>query len=183
MPIPYFNHNNVLPPHKSSPVNKDDISPYSCTILELCYHFSTSKIRIEILKKFILFRQRMNTFQITDGFQWVDGSFVENIEVSENRDPSDLDVVTFCRGLDPNKISDIHNKFPEFIDFNLSKQNYSVDHYPVDYCYDPDITVELTKYWLQLFTHNRIGIWKGILKLSLNTPNDDNDALNYLNSL
>lgn len=183
MSIPSFDHNNVLPPYKSSPVNRNDTSPYSCTILELCYRFSTSKIRIEILKNFILFRQRMNTFQIINGFQWVDGSFVENIEVSENRDPSDLDVVTFCGGLDHNKINDIRNNFPEFIDFNLSKKNYFIDHYPVDYCSDPDITVEATKYWLQLFTHNRLGIWKGMLKLSLNTPNGDKDALNYLDSL
>ncbi len=42
----------------------------------------------------------------------------------------------------------------------------------------------MTKYWIQLFSHNRAGVWKGMIELPLyNTLDSDNEALNFLNSL
>ncbi len=183
MPIPNFDHNNVLPPHLGNPTDRTHLSPYPCSILELCHRFSTSNNRVQILKNYILFRQRMNALGIIYGFQWLDGSFLENIEVSEGRPPRDLDVVTFFGGLSIADQTNIRANFPEFANPSLAKNNFSLDHYPVDYSYNPDVTVEQTRYWLQLFTHNRVGVWKGILRLSLNTPIDDQHALDYLNSI
>ncbi|MEO6633181.1 MAG: hypothetical protein ABIN13_15705 [Mucilaginibacter sp.] len=182
-PIPNFNHNHVIPPHLGNPVNSSDLSPYTCTILEFCYHFAISKKRIEILKGYLTFRQRMASIGITQGFQWLDGSFLENIEVSETRDPNDLDLVTFYNGTSSPDITDIKLLFPEFSSPSLSKANYKLDHYTVDFTYRPLATIELTRYWIQLFTHNRAGVWKGILHLPLNTGDDDRDALEYLNGL
>ena len=75
MPIPSFDYNNVLPPHLGNPTNSNHLSPYPCTILELCHQFSTSKERILILKNFVTFRQRMTAEGIINGFQWLDGSW------------------------------------------------------------------------------------------------------------
>ncbi|HFK5553948.1 TPA: hypothetical protein ACGZ9Q_002006 [Elizabethkingia anophelis] len=183
MAIPDFDHNHVLPPHIGSPTNRGHLSPYDCSILELCQKFSTSSIRIEILKKFLTFRSKMNDLGIINGFQWLDGSFIENIEISEDRPPNDLDIVTFFGGITIDEQINIRTNFPEFSDPSLAKRNFQLDHYPVDYCYTPDATVEMTRYWIQLFTHNRSGVWKGILKLPLNTPDEDHNALNYLKSL
>lgn len=183
MPIPNFDHNHVLPPHLGNPTDRSHLSPYPCSILELCHRFSTSNNRVQILKSFILFRQRMNTLGIIYGFQWLDGSFLENIEISEGRPPRDLDVVTFFGGLSISEQTNIRASFPEFAHPGLAKRNFFLDHYPVDYSFNPDVTVEQTRYWLQLFTHNRVGVWKGILRLSLNTPIDDQHALDYLNSM
>lgn len=183
MPISDFDHNNVLPPHLGNPTRRIDLSPYDCSILELCHKFSSSPARIEILKKFIWFRGRMNTLGIVNGFQWLDGSFLENIEILESRAPRDLDVVTFFGGLTSADQTKIIGNFPEFSSPKLAKDNFQLDHYAVDYCHSPDVTVEMTRYWIQLFTHNRNGIWKGILKLPLNTPTDDLKALSYLESL
>lgn len=180
MPIPAFDHNNVLPPHLGNPTDRLHLSPYACDILELCKHYGNSAHRIAILKGFLAFRLELNRFNVVDGFQWIDGSFTENIEVSESRPPKDIDVVTFYGRIDVNTIL---TSFPEFSDPVLSKSKYLVDHYPVDYMYRPDVTVEQTRYWLQLFSHNRLGIWKGILRLSLNTPVEDMNALDYLNAL
>lgn len=182
-PIPDFDHNNVLPPHLGSPAQLFDSSPYKCTILELCQQFATSKERIEILKGFIAFRKTMNEIGILHGFQWLDGSFLENIEISESRAPNDLDLVTFYSGSSMTNEIDIRNTFPEFGNPELSKTNFKLDHYPFDYTHDPNFTVEYTRYWLQLFTHKRNGIWKGILQIPINTPNDDEDAMVYLNNL
>ena len=41
----------------------------------------------------------------------------------------------------------------------------------------------MTRYWIQLFTHNRLGVWKGILRLELNTAEIDQEALTYLNNI
>lgn len=182
-PIPDFNHNFVLPPHLGNPVDRSHLSPYPCSIIELCHKYSFSPERINILRNYVLFRQRMNTMGIIYGFQWLNGSFLEDIENSEGRAPHDLDLVTFCGGLSPNDMANIASNFPEFIYANLSRTKYSLDHYPIDYAYKPEVTVEQTRYWLQLFTHNRKSIWKGILRLPLNTSIDDQHALDYLNSI
>lgn len=183
MPIPNFDHNNVLPPHLGNPAHPGDLSPYPCSILELCHKFSTSPERIIILKGLIDFRQRMPGYGIIYGFQWLDGSFLENIEASENRSPRDLDLVTFYSGLSPINIASISATFPEFVSRALSKATYKLDHFGVDMSFRPDVTVENTRYWIQLFTHNRNSVWKGILRLSLNTPIDDQHAIDYLNTL
>jgi hypothetical protein len=182
MPIPDFDHNHVLPPHLGNPTDRSHLSPYPCTILELCHKFSTSPNRIQILKNFVTFRQRMTALGIIYGFQWLDGSFMENIEASEKRAPRDLDVVTFFTNLSGADQANIIANFPEFANPTLSKNNFLLDHYAVDYAFSPEVTVEQTRYWLQLFTHNRVGVWKGILRLPLNTSVDDQHALNYLNA-
>lgn len=183
MPIPNFDHNNVLPPHLGNPTDKTHLSPYNCTILELCHKFCTSQQRIQILKNLIIFRQKLTTFGVIYGFQWLDGSFVENIEVSETRHPNDLDLITFYGGLSISEQHNIRINLPEFFNPVMAKSSFLLDHYPLDYGFKPEVTVELTRYWVQLFTHNRLGIWKGILRLPLNTPIDDQYALDFLNSI
>lgn len=120
---------------------------------------------------------------IIDGFQWLDGSFIENIEITENRPPRDLDLVTFYGGLTIEEQQVKRGEFTEFFNPSLAKKNYKLDHYAVDYSYRPEFTIEMTRYWIQLFTHNRLGIWKGILKLEVNTVEIDQEALTYLNNI
>lgn len=184
MPIPDFDHNNVLPPHLGNPTVVGDLSPYCATTLELVQKYSTSNARIKILRNFISFRERMAAHNIINGFQWLDGSFLQNIEQSDGRPPNDLDLVTFYKGLSLSDQKEILEGFQEFIYSDLSKSNYMLDHYGVDYAFDPDVTVEQTRYWLQLFSHRRVDmVWKGMVRIELNTPDIDTEALEYLNSI
>lgn len=183
MAIPSYDHNFHLPPHLGDPTKFVQVSPYPCTTLEFCMHFATSKERIEILKNFLTFRQRMKVEGIVTGFQWLNGSFTSDIETIESRPPNDLDLVTFFdgRGIDS---SVIVSNFNEFVSFRASKAVYKLDHYPVNFTYDPYVTVGQTTYWIQLFSHSKPHqIWKGILEVKIDTPNDDNLASDYLNSL
>jgi len=180
--IPKFDHNNVIPPHLGNPTKREDLSPYQCTTLELCQTFGTTKERVVILKGLLEFRKKMSDFGIVQGFQWLDGSFTEDIEKSEKRPPNDLDLVTFFGGLSINDQKHIKANFLEFTNATVAKGSYKLDHYPVDYSYSPDVTVEMTRYWIQLFTHNRLGVWKGILRLELNTTDIDKLALEHLNA-
>ncbi|HEX9784266.1 MAG TPA: hypothetical protein VGA56_16255 [Opitutaceae bacterium] len=40
----------------------------------------------------------------------------------------------------------------------------------------PILTVEWTRSWTGLFSHRRDGIWKGMLRIDLNTPAEDTKA-------
>lgn len=181
--IPAFNHNLVLPPHAGDPRQRGDLSPYPCTTLDLIQRFSTSAERIVILRGFLAFRTRLTNAGLLNGYQWLDGSFLEDVEQSESRSPNDLDLLTIYWGYDTAFQSILVQKFPEFADRKLSKQNYCLDHFPVDAGYKPDVTVENTRYWIQLFTHNRNGVWKGMLRINLNTPDEDAAALAFLDTV
>ncbi len=102
--IPHFDHNNVIPPHLGNPASHRQISPYVCGIMEFCEHFSTSKERVAILKGFVNFRIEMSENGIVNGYQWIDGSFTENIEISEKRSPNDINVVSLFKGMSRPKI-------------------------------------------------------------------------------
>lgn len=181
-PIPNFDHNLVLPPHVGDPTEPSELSPYSCTTLEVCERFAGSPERIAILRGFLAFREQLNGYGLTNGFQWLDGSFLEDVEVREGRPPRDLDIVTVYWGYDTGFQEELAVNLPEFMDSGLSKQNYHLDHYPFDAGFRPDFTVDFARYWIQLFSHNRDAVWKGMLQVALNTPEEDELALNYLNT-
>ncbi len=172
-PIPAFDHNLVLPPHLGDPVNRAQLSPYPCTTLDLCQRLGTSPERRAILGRFLDFRERLRTEGLTTGFQWVDGSFVEDIEARDGRSPNDLDVVTVYWGYDDTFQSGLVGRFPEVASPSLSKTNFCLDHYPFDAGFHPELTLDQTRYWILLFSHNRLGVWKGMLKIELNTPAED----------
>jgi hypothetical protein len=172
-PIPEFDHNLVLPPHLGDPTNRSHLSPYPCTTLDLCQRLGTTPERREILSRFLDFRDRLRNEGLKNGFQWLDGSFLEDVETREKRAPNDIDVVTVYWGYDIPFQMRLMTTFPEIANPDLSKINFSVDHYPFDAGYDPTLTLEYTRYWILLFSHNRQGVWKGMLKIELDTPSDD----------
>lgn len=53
----------------------------------LVKRFATSAERIEILLVLIAYRTELRSLGFLDGFQWIDGSFVEQIEITRNRPP------------------------------------------------------------------------------------------------
>ena len=141
--------------------------------MELCQALATTPERRAILGKFLDFRERLRAEGLTNGFQWLDGSFLENIEARESRPPKDLDVITVYWGYDLAFQRQLLANFPEVANPALAKANYFLDHYPFDAGFDPTLTVENTRYWILLFSHTRLGVWKGMLRVELNTPTED----------
>lgn len=182
--IPSFDHNGVLPPYLVNPaLGANLVSPYLTTSLEFCQRFSTSPQRIVILRKFISFRKEMRKFGIS-GFQYLDGSFLEDIENSTlNRPPNDLDLLTFFNPFSPDQETLIFADFADFANRTLCKTNYSLDHMPINLGTNPHDLVEFTRYFIQLFTHNRSNVWKGMLKLDVGKLDEDVDAEIFLKSL
>jgi hypothetical protein len=173
MPIPDFDHNGVIPAHLGDPRDPGQLSPFACTTLDLCRKLGTTAERRQILEKFLDFRERLRVEGLTTGYQWLDGSFLEDVETREGRAPRDLDLVTIYWGYDAPFQAGLAARFPEFRSPALSKAGYLLDHYPMDAGFRADLTVELTRYWSLLFSHNRSGVWKGMLKIDLDTPAED----------
>ena len=173
MPIPNFDANSVLPPHLGDPRLPQELSPYPCSCTELCDRFGTSAERVTILRGLIQLRAELRQHGMTKAFQWIDGSFLEDIEVSEGRPPRDIDVVTFYWSPDPNFTQNLIAAFPDLVNRAAIKANFHTDHFPVDAGFHPQTTIEFTRYWAGLFSHNRNSIWKGMLKIDLDTQPDD----------
>ena len=180
MPIPDFDHNLVLPPHAGDPRTPEQLSPYPCTTLELVQRFATSQERRDILHGLLSFRDRLKTVGLTRGFQWLDGSFLEDVETREARPPRDLDLVTVYWGYDRTALQQVAAAFPEFANRARAKAQYRLDHFSFDAGFRPELTLESARYWTLLFSHNRDGVWKGMLKIDLDTPDLDNEARQVL---
>ena len=168
MPIPSFDVvRNILPPHRGDPRSPVDLSPYSCTIAELCARFATTAKRKQILEGFLNLRAELFSLGIR-GFQWLGGSFLEDIERQERREPNDLDAITFVA--DPTAPADLKAKLsakPDLLSRNYVKATFSVDHFWVPLGWEPVYLVDQTRYWYGLFSHRRDRVWKGMLAVDL----------------
>ncbi|HEU0138298.1 MAG TPA: hypothetical protein VFQ79_01240 [Bryobacteraceae bacterium] len=184
--LPPFTIAGLLPPYVGGdPTAAHLMAPYPTTIDLLVRHFATSPRRREILQGFLGFRQALASAGICDGFHWLNGSFSENVELRENRDPGDLDLVTFFRR--PIVAKD-DATFAGFFAANrnlftpaYSKQQFSCDTYFVDLDTDSVSVVAQTRYWYGLFSHRRVtGEWKGMIELPVALSQADVDAANML---
>ena len=170
--IPAFNASGVLPPFiGGNPTVQASVSPYEVTATELVGRFATTPERKGILNGLLTYRTQLLAVGIDKGFQWLNGSFVEDIEAIEGRPPGDVDVVTFARrptvAVSQNAwIAFFRSNLPIF-DPGALKATLKCDAYYVDLDMRPDLTVSTTGYWYGLFAHRRTGVWKGMLRLPL----------------
>src|SRR5687768_15782472 len=147
MPIPPYDANGVLPPHLGNPTNSLEVSPYRTDVLEICVHFATTPERIAILQGFLRLRAAFASGGMSQGFQLLDGSFLEDVETTEGRPPRDLDVVTMFWQFPIAQQQALVHSIPDLNDRNQLKANYGVDHYFFDAGVHPQLTVELSQYW------------------------------------
>lgn len=172
--IPPFNISGVLPPFDVSmgPTNPAAMSPYPVTISAVVRHFATSPERIDILVGLLNFRAALIAAGVDDGFQWLDGSFVEDAEKLKGRPPGDIDVVTIAHRPSVCRSKASWDTFVSnnstLFDPLRSKTMYHCDAYFLDLDSTPKYLVESTRYWFGLFSHQRsTALWKGMLQVSL----------------
>jgi len=94
MPIPAFTIDGVLPPYVGPSGPGDDpqaMTPFEATAVEIVTTFGTTDHRRTLLQNWLDHRAAFRALGFSQGFQWIDGSFVED------KVPQDLDVVTFSR--------------------------------------------------------------------------------------
>ena len=178
--IPEWETNGLLPPvwPSESPVSLHR-SPYQSSLIDFIEHFGTTLERLALLNNFLKYRTALNNLGIIQGFQWIDGSFVENVEFLQNRSPHDIDVVTFYR-IPPNETQlSLFQKNEKLFTPDEVKKSFNIDSYMIEM---ERWSIKNITYWYSLWSHTRHGIWKGFIELSL-APSNDTAALMRLNEL
>lgn len=175
--IPTWNALGLLPPINDDTPISPHRSPYPVSLKDVVMRFATSAERRAILQGFLNFRQILHHLGYTSGFQWLNGSFMENVETIENRTPRDIDVVTFM--YDPKEI-EIRDDEADLLDHDNLKKQFKVDAYFVgmDEISKSELA-EQAAYWYSVWSHRRNQAWKGFLQIELN-PIEDAEALGWL---
>ncbi len=169
--LPAWDASGMLPPimpgvSDGSPAR----SPYSIDVCRFVERFATTPERKDILQGFLQYRSLLYEQAITEGFQWVDGSFLENIEVLEQRNPQDVDVVTFFRLPAGKSQADLI----DVLDSVVVKKQYHVDGYYVELGKPMDAwNVKHISYWYSMWSHRRDSRWKGFVQIPLNKQADE----------
>ena len=170
--IPTFNHSHVLPPYAGdSPKQAALSSPYETSAIELVSRLGSTRERRALLSGLFAYRQALRDLGFAQGFQWLDGSFVENIEAFATRAPNDIDVVTFAykpRGMDATQVTALMNSRTDVFVPAQARQHFHCDAYVVPLDGRPERLVAHAAYYQTLFSHRRgDNVWKGLLMLPL----------------
>jgi hypothetical protein len=171
--IPSWNALGLLPPIDPDQAVSPRRSPYPVSLQDVVMRFSTSPDRRAILRGFLDYRAALHRLGIQNGFQWINGSFLEDVEMLERRAPRDLDVVTFFH--DP--AEDLGSSEDDLVvDHVAARDRFKVDAYLLEL--DRISPRELTRwsaYWYSMWSHRRTQAWKGFLQIEL-APTEDVDA-------
>ncbi len=116
------------------------------------------------------------------GFQWLDGSFLEQVERIEGRPPNDVDVVTFYQLPVGRSQQDLVAADPALFDHDSVKSSYLVDGYFEHLGMAPERLTKQSAYWYSVWSHRRNQFWKGFVQVNL-APGEDAAATSTLASL
>ena len=185
MTIPEWDNNKVLPPiHPDAPSGQEYDrlyrSPYAGPLAEFIGRFATTLQRVNMLERFLRYRAALHQAGITEGFQWINGSFVENVEEGpRHRPPGDIDVATFYF-LD----EDVSPDYTDLFNADLTKENFGVDAYGIQLGEPLSVATATTIGYLNsLWSHRQTdNIWKGFIQADLD-PEDDEPARHRLETI
>ena len=181
MPIPMYSLDGVLPPFIGARGPGDHsnlMSPYKVSVEETVRFFGTSDERKRILAGWLEYRNDLRKIGINRGYQWLDGSFVEDKERLKNSPPQDLDLVLFFRRPSSQRTNKAFTQLAQanraMFDRNAIKAKYHLDVFSIDLDGDTQNAVSLARYYLQLFSHQRdTQIWKGMLQVKHDDGKDE----------
>ena len=170
-PIPDWSYSGVLPPIDE---NEAPSSPYEVSLYDVVARFCETESRRHLVKGLLDFRARLHYASLIRGFQWIDGSFVENAEEARERPPEDIDVVTFFRIPDNHTEETLLRSFPELFNRRGVKDTHGVDSYFVPMNGDAlESIVSWSVYWNSLWSHRKGDLlWKGYLQVDLSIGQD-----------
>lgn len=188
MPVPSFNSNGILPPVAGANPTDLERSPYIVTMPEMVQAFGTTPTRRVLLRNLIAYRQLILEGGYTSGLQFLDGSFVEDVEKHSRREPRDIDVFSLLHvptqyAQNPQSWQTSGYQFwaEEIQNQPKNKNRFKLDTYAA--LVEEFHLLGLLKnvmYWYSLFSHQRDTFaWKGFVAVVLD-PAQDADALNLL---
>ncbi|WP_370323482.1 DUF6932 family protein [Salipiger bermudensis] len=184
MTFPIWNHTGTIPSIRPGKSGHDpDRSPYKTTLNDVFDYFCSSAERLAICRGLLEYRARLHAIGLRQGFQWINGSFAEDVETNEARSPGDVDVVTFFEvapNYDMHKVASLE---PDLFDIKSVKAQYHVDGYFFQLGFPQRANeIERVSYWYSMWSHRRDGLWKGFVQVDLD-PGGDSDALDRINAI
>lgn len=173
MPLPAYDLGLVLPPFLgTSPGSSPSQSPYTADTEELVHRFGSSPARNVLLRGLLDLRAALRAIGIVNGFQWIDGSFVEDKERRLGVAPGDIDIVTvFDRptGHDDHAVWEAAMR-PHANLFNpgYCKATYKCEAFYIDTGRKGQRVATESAFWFGLFSHQRDTFrWKGVVRCQL----------------
>lgn len=177
MVIPAWNNDKVIPIVRKVPPEQqhptENRSPYDATMAEVVQRFATTPERVQLLHDFLDYRSTLYAAGVTQGFQWINGSFVEHVEVADRPDkephPNDIDFVTFYhRPAEPP---------PELDDLlrpQTTRERYNIDAYSLVLGTDSTAhLIDSITYWYGMWSMRRHDqVSKGFVQVDLDPEND-----------
>ncbi len=172
-PIPDWDLGGRLPPFVGSPTSGNQRSPYLVGLTDMALRLGDTATRRKLLNGLLDYRANLHAADLRDGFQWVNGSFVENTEQRDHRAPNDIDVVTFMRLPRGQSQAGLAEANPSLFDQDANRNLYGVDTYTVVLdTHDPIFLVRVASYWNSVWSHDRRLQWKGYLEINLSGDED-----------
>ena len=192
MSIPEFDARGLIPPVDVTNPAGPARSPYMATVVELVERFGQTPHRRVLLRNLLAYRQLLTSDDYVSGVQFIDGSFVEDVEAVQNRAPQDIDVFTLVNP--PTKYAADYTLWlsqgaqfwgEEIVNRSANKVRFSLDTFGI--IVDDQIPIFHTMhdimYRYGLFSHQRNTFhWKGFVALDIGTT-DDNMALTLLEGM
>ena len=169
--LPAFNHSHVLPPFLGDTMSLGRASPYVTDAAELATQLGMTAERKRLLHGFFALRECLDALGFSDGFFWLDGSFVELVEESRGTAPADIDVVCFVHapiGIAPPQVQALMDQHPELFHRETCKIRFGCDFFIVNLDKPAKKLVQEVRYWYGLFSHRQSDqLWKGMLEVPL----------------
>lgn len=185
--IPSWNSLGLIPPINEQQPTSVERSPYVVSLTDFVLRFGQTQPRRTVLDGFLRYRAALHVAGLVSGFQWLDGSFLENVELLEARAPNDIDVVTFFDLPVGKSQMDMLQQFPDLFPTTRGaqqklKETYCVDAYVEHLGKAPSRLVRQSSYWYSMWSHRRNQAWKGYVQIDL-APTSDSSAITQLENL
>jgi hypothetical protein len=172
VPVPVWNSRGWIDPIDVLAPTSVNRSPYVVSLRDFVLEFATTPRRASVLGGLLQYRSELHTAGLKNGFQWLDGSFLENVELLESRDPGDVDVVTYYQMPTNQTQASLKALSPDTFPVNAAehkalKDRLHVDAYTMMLDQPPQVLVKMTAYWYSMWAHRRDFAWKGFVQVDL----------------
>ncbi len=172
-PIPAWDTTGLLPPFLESPTSAEGRSPYRVRLADIVLRFGDTPSRRILLTGLLDYRAALHAAGVQDGFQWLNGSFVEDKMGRLGREPNDIDIVTFLHLPTRQTQQTFAEAYPVLFDSRDARNRYGADAYPMVLDgNNPSYLVVRAAYWNSVWSHDRSHQWKGYLEIDLSDSED-----------
>ena len=173
--VPPWRHDGLIPPIDPDDQVGKTRSPYLVTLPDLIVRFGISSERLSLLGGLLRFRSMCHQAGLTKGFQWINGSFVEDKESVKDSPPADIDIVTFFELPHGSTQENLLATHDTLFQRQQIKASFNIDTYFVVMEHtNLELLIENAVYWSSLFSHTREDQWKGFVQIDLGEQDDAN---------